>query len=88
MCARLCEDTVAKTQHKGVADDDVHALTSVQAGDFLGLSPKTLANWRAQGVGPSYIRYSHGRAGRIAYRHDDLIAFMEAHRVATAGGAR
>ncbi|MFN4772750.1 MAG: helix-turn-helix domain-containing protein [Gemmatimonas sp.] len=38
------------------------------AGRFLGVAPKTLANWRVLGVGPAVRR--HG--GRILYARVDL----------------
>lgn len=40
-------------------------LTTAHAAHFLGLSPKTLANWRVRGVGPAFRRF--GRAVRYQY---------------------
>lgn len=48
-------------------------LRERQAASFLGVAPKTLANWRSQGKGPKFCRL--GRA--IAYRQEDLEAFIE-----------
>ncbi|MBT9444661.1 MAG: helix-turn-helix domain-containing protein [Hyphomonadaceae bacterium] len=48
-------------------------LRERQAASFLGVAPKTLANWRSQGKGPKFCRL--GRA--IAYRQEDLDAFVE-----------
>jgi hypothetical protein len=61
------------------------ALPPVEAATFLGVSAKTLANWRSLGQGPAYTQY-HGR--RVAYLVEDLVAFRSANRVATAGGGR
>ena len=61
------------------------ALPSAGAATFLGVSPKTLANWRSLGIGPAYVQF-HGR--RVAYLVEDLTAFRMAHRVATGGGVR
>ena len=43
-------------------------LDTKQAGHYLGLSPKTLANMRWHGIGPTFRR--HGRF--IRYHIDDL----------------
>jgi len=45
----------------------------------VGLSPKTLANWRSQGVGPSYTIAS----GSIYYRFSDLETFFGKNPVET-----
>jgi predicted DNA-binding transcriptional regulator AlpA len=47
-------------------------LRERQAASFLGVAPKTLANWRSQGKGPKFCRL--GRA--IAYRQEDLDVFV------------
>lgn len=57
------------------------ALNTADAARFLGLAPKTLVNYRSLGAGPAYLKYS---GKRIAYLREDLIAFRDAHRVATA----
>lgn len=61
------------------------ALPPVDAAAFLGVSAKTLVNWRSLGQGPAYTQY-HGR--RVAYLVEDLDAFRRANRVAAAGGDR
>ncbi len=57
------------------------AVAPNEAAHYLGLSVKTLANWRSLGNGPAYVRY--GSSGRVAYRIKDLDAFMAKNRVAT-----
>jgi predicted site-specific integrase-resolvase len=47
--------------------------TESQAAQYLGVSFKTLQNWRSQGRGPIY--YKIGRCAR--YRRKDLVAFCE-----------
>lgn len=47
-------------------------LTPDEAADYLGLSPKTLANWRSAGTGPTHLRVG----GRIQYRVQDLDEFL------------
>ncbi|MGI6879631.1 helix-turn-helix transcriptional regulator [Microbacterium sp. gxy059] len=61
------------------------ALPPADAATFLGVSAKTLANWRSLGQGPAYVQF-HGR--RVAYLVEDLDAFRRANRVVTAGGDR
>ncbi len=41
--------------------------------DALGLTVKTLANWRWQRRGPTPIRIS----GRVYYRHTDVTAWID-----------
>lgn len=41
----------------------------------LGVSIGTLANWRVAGKGPRFVRVG-GR--KIAYREEDIAAFIEA----------
>lgn len=51
------------------------SLPSVAAAAYLGVSRKTLSNWRALGIGPRYARL--GKAGaRIVYRVIDLDEFL------------
>ncbi|MDO4243762.1 MAG: hypothetical protein Q4C85_08425, partial [Actinomyces sp.] len=66
-----------------------------EAAEFLGVSTKTLTNWRSLGKGPSYLKYDLGgaldgqgrRRGSVAYQVRDLRSFMQDHRTVT-GGAR
>ena len=56
------------------------ALTSVPAGAYLGVTRKTLSNWRALGEGPPYARL--GEVGsRIVYRIADLDRFLDEHMI-------
>lgn len=54
---------------------------------MLGVSPRTLANWRTQGIGPAFVRIGQVHS-RTLYRVDDLHAWLDANRVETSGGAR
>lgn len=64
------------------ADPD-RFLTPVEAGYLLGLSPKTLQNWRALGRGPRYIR--HG--SQIVYLKRDIDDYRASVINASSGGA-
>jgi len=61
-------------------------LTTAQAADFLGLSPKTLRAWRMRGGGPPYTRMSPTATGmpswrsHVRYRRDDLETFVRERR--------
>ena len=50
-------------------------LSPKDAGDYVGVSPCTLANWRVQGKGPRFIRLS---TRKIGYRMTDLEAWLTA----------
>lgn len=73
--------------------DDERALSPAEAAAFLGISAKTLTNWRSLGKGPAYLKYDLGgtldgqgrRRGSVAYQIKDLRSFMEAHRNVTGG---
>lgn len=47
-------------------------MTPKQAGDYLGLSTRTLANMRSQGTGPAYMK----PWGRVYYQKVYLDAFL------------
>ena len=55
------------------------------AADYLGLKPKTLANWRSRGCGPRYLKLG----ARVVYPQSELDAFNAANlRRSTAEGSR
>lgn len=60
-------------------------LSEREAGEYLGLSQRTLQEWRLKRQGPAYLKL--GR--RIAYDVADLDTFMSANRIEpkAAGGA-
>lgn len=73
------------------ADPD-QTLTPNEAAKFLGVSVKTLTNWRSLGKGPAYVKYAGAIDGlgrqrdNVTYRLGDLRKFVAGHRV-TAQGA-
>lgn len=48
--------------------------TRVQAAEYIGVSPKTLANWKSLGRGPKWTKKG---GGVIRYLWADLDAWME-----------
>lgn len=59
-------------------------LTAEQAGGYLKLNPRTLANWRVLGRGPKYVRV--GR--RPYYRLPDLEVWLAEHHFAHTAAER
>lgn len=53
-----------------------------EAAKYIGVEPKTLANWRALGRGPAYVCIS---SRKVVYRLQDLEDYLLERRV---GGAR
>lgn len=49
-------------------------MTSTDAATYLGYTTKTLASWRSQGKGPTWIKVS----GRIFYLQSSLDVFVAA----------
>lgn len=56
------------------------SLSSPEASRVLGIAPKTLRNWRANGTGPAYLKSGN----RTLYRVEDLDAWLAAQVI---GGA-
>ena len=53
-------------------------LHGKEAARFLGLSHKTLNNWRVQGVGPRFVK-AQGANGSVRYPLSELVAWRDAH---------
>ena len=48
-------------------------LTTEEVADLLGLSPRTVTNWRYLQVGPPHVKHRR----RVYYRASDLKAYIE-----------
>lgn len=58
-------------------------LQTDAAAAYIGVTRKTLANWRVLGEGPRYVRL--GKTGsRLIYRVVDLESFLSEHVVDAA----
>jgi hypothetical protein len=55
-----------------------HGLTTTDAAHFLGLSPKTLNNWRVMGIGPVFQK-GPGIRGSIRYPISSLKEWRNRH---------
>ena len=60
------------------------AVNAVDAAAMLGVSLRTLANWRTRGIGPAFVRIGAVH-GRTLYRLDDLNTWLDNNRVETSG---
>ena len=53
-------------------------LNTPAAAEYMGVPEQTLKAWRSRGKGPPYRKFPNGK---VAYRHQDLDKFSEAHVV-------
>lgn len=51
-------------------------MLPTQASKALGLSPKTLANWRVTGEGPAFLKVG----GRVRYHRQDLADWQASRK--------
>lgn len=66
-------------------DDPCRLLNSAEAAAMLGISASTLANWRAAGKGPDYVRLGAKRSP-VGYRREGVISWIDSHTVDCATG--
>ena len=59
--------------------DPDHHVPTIEAALFLGVTPKTLRNWRSRRIGPPWSRPG---LRSVVYRVGDLTAFMQGRRQA------
>src|SRR5260370_39703419 len=52
--------------------------TPQEVADFLRQAPKTLAQWRSQGIGPSYLQLANGN---VRYRSPVVREWLDAQAV-------
>lgn len=51
-------------------------LTTVEAAEYLRLSPRTLEDMRVTGNGPRYFKLGPGRRSKVVYRREDLELWL------------
>lgn len=56
-----------------------------QAAALLGVSPRTLEQWRLKGGGPAFVRMSHRC---VRYRRETLDAWLVAREVTSTSAPR
>lgn len=54
-------------------------MMTAKVSEITGLSPRTLVRHRVEGGGIPYVRLS---ANRVAYREEDVRAYLDAHTFA------
>ena len=47
-------------------------LTTVEAAEYLRLSPRTLEDMRVTGNGPRYFKLGPGKRSKVVYKREDL----------------
>lgn len=47
-------------------------VTEQTAAELIGISTRTLRDWRSRGTGPAFVS-----AGRLTYRLTDILAFLD-----------
>jgi predicted site-specific integrase-resolvase len=52
------------------------ALREQEAANYIGVAPKTLANWRVSGFGPAFVKLG----GAVRYLRGDLDSFIKQNR--------
>ncbi|MDO4429194.1 MAG: helix-turn-helix domain-containing protein [Atopobiaceae bacterium] len=62
------------------------AVPSSTAARILGISPRTLSNWRVQGRGPRYVKVGSNRSP-VLYRISDIEEWLDS-RVVERGGKK
>lgn len=55
------------------------AMPATEAAEYIGFGVSTMRRWRAEGVGPNYVK--HGSS--IVYRVKDLDAWLRAHLISS-----
>lgn len=70
-----------------VALDPDELLTPAETAPIVKLSVSTLKGMRWRGTGPSYIKLSPGRGGRIRYRRGDVFSWLHNGQVDHEAGA-
>ncbi len=51
-------------------------LTTVEAAEYLRLSPRTLEDMRVTGNGPRYYKLGPGKRSKVVYRREDLETWL------------
>ncbi|SMP82016.1 Helix-turn-helix domain-containing protein [Desulfonatronum zhilinae] len=73
------EETMQKDQENRQAG--LATLKEKEAAALLGLSVKTLRQWRWKGTGPDYLKLGNGRGAAIRYEPEALEQFKAQSRI-------
>lgn len=83
----MSEEASRKAARQATGRTTDELLSPKQVQTEYGFSPQTLANWRWMGLGPSYVKTTPGRSGRIKYRRSVIEKYLDAMTVKTGGAA-
>lgn len=62
-------------------DNGVPAVLSTEAcAAMLGLSPRTLEDWRMKMVGPPYRKTGRSKRCKVLYFRHEVLAWLESHK--------
>src|ERR1044072_267429 len=76
--------TMSEKAEKATRDE---LLTPKQVYADYGFSPQPLANWRWCGMGPTYIKQTPGRGGRIKYKRSAIEQWLAERTVQNRSAA-
>jgi len=76
------DESDARTKHSKRDREDKYLMT-VEAAEFLRLSPRTLERMRVDGTGPRFLKAGPGLRARVLYRQSDLEAWLESFSFAS-----
>ena len=54
-----------------------HNITTAQAAKILRIHPGTLANWRANGIGPAFQKTGDRKNASVLYNREELREFAK-----------
>lgn len=60
-------------------------LTPQELAERWSITTKTLANWRSDMKGPSYVKVGEGRGSPVIYKLKDVIAYENSHTMKLGG---
>jgi hypothetical protein len=67
---------VAEHPRHATLDEYRAMMTDGEIAGYMGVPRETVAQWRHEGSGPSYIQFTPGRNGLVRYPREDLRAFL------------
>lgn len=68
---------VAKESKMPDHTNDIKYMMTVEAAEYLRLSPRTLERMRVDGTGPKFHKAGPGKRARVLYRRSDLREWLE-----------
>lgn len=77
------EHLIVACEELGITPDHLGRVTSLEAAQLIGNSPRTLADWRRDEIGPNYYR---GRPAK--YQLEAIAEFIVYRRKATGRAYR